>query len=70
MIDYLCKINNLPLAKQYNEIREYKLDKLYVPKSIYLMLKTKMVKITDLYNESIDTFLKHNIMEANIYDIK
>lgn len=66
MIDYLCKIHNIPLAKQYNEIREYKLDKLYVSKSVYLMLKTKTVKITDLYNESIDTFLKHNIMEADI----
>ena len=70
MIDYLCITHNLPVAKQYSKIREYKMEKLYVPKSVYLLLKNKMSKITDLYNESIDIFMQHNIMEANIYDVR
>ena len=70
MIDYLCLSHNLPIVKEYNDIREYKIDKLYVSKSIYLLLKTKSIKISDIYNDSIDVFLRHNIAEANIYDVK
>lgn len=70
LIDYLCMTYNLPLIKEYDVIRSYKLDKLYVPKSVYLLLKTKRIKISSLYKESIPIFLEHNILEANIYDIK
>ena len=70
MIDYLCQSHNIPLVKQYNYLRECKLDKLYVPKSIYLLLKSKSAKISELYNNSINEFINHNIMEANIYDIR
>ena len=70
MIDYLCLSHNIPLVKQYNNLREYKLDKLYVPKSIYLLLKSKNAKISELYNNSINEFINHNIMEANIHDIR
>lgn len=70
MIDYLCITHNLPIVKEYSEIREHKMEKLYVSKSVYLLLKNKITKITDLYSESIDTFMQHNIMEANIYDVR
>jgi len=70
LIDYLCLAHELPLIKEYDEIRSYKLDRLYVPKSVYLLLKTKRVKISTLYNESIPAFLDHNILEANIYDVE
>lgn len=70
MIDYLCTSNSLPIPKEYDEIRRYKLKKLYVPKSVYLLLKSKTINVTKLFNESIDVFLKHNIMEANIYDVR
>ena len=70
MIDYLCLSHNIPLVKQYNDLREYKLDKLYVPKSIYLLLKSKNTKLSELYNNSIKVFLEHNILESNILDVK
>lgn len=68
MIDYLCRKNDIPLPKEYDDIRQCKLDKLYVPKSVFLLLKSKSVKMSYLWSESIDTFLKHNILEANVYE--
>ena len=70
MIDYLCISNNLPVVKNYNDIRQYKFKKMFVPKSIYLILKYKNAKMTDIYDNSISTFLDHNILEANIYDVR
>lgn len=68
MIDYLCKKNNLPIPNEYDDIRQFKLEKLYVPQSVYLLLKTKSIKMSSLYSEAIDTFLLHNILEADIYE--
>ena len=70
MLDNLCRKYNLPIPKEYHDIRAQKLSLLCVPKSVYLLLKSKTLKITDLYRESIKEFLDHNIMEANIYDVK
>ena len=70
MIDYLCVTHSIPLVKEYDNIRQYKLDKLYVPKSVYLLLKTRSSKISDFCNESISIFLNHNILETNIYEIR
>lgn len=69
IVDYLCVENKLPLASNYDNIRLFKLNKLYVSKSIYLLLKAKQIKISEIYKEAIPSFLKHNIVEANIYDI-
>ena len=69
MIDYLCQKFNLPLPLNYQHIRIMKLKKIYVSKSIYLLLQNKQVKVSDLYKESIPVFLKHNIVEADLYDI-
>ena len=67
-IDYICTNHNLPLAKEYDEVRKLKMKKLYVSKSVYYLLKSKKEKISDLYKESIPSFLEHNILEANLYD--
>lgn len=70
MIDYLCLSHNIPLVKEYDNIRQQRLDKLYVSKSIYLLLKTKSIKISKLLKESINEFSKHNILEGDVYNIK
>lgn len=69
LIDYLSIKNNVPLENKYAELRNAKLDRVYVPKSIFLLLATKIVKVSDIYKESIDTFLSHNIVEAEIYSV-
>ena len=65
LLDYLSD----ELHSEYNHLRDMKLDKLYVSKSIYLLLLTKIIKISDVYKESIKTFLDHNIVEAEIDNV-
>ena len=66
LLDYLSKKNSLPLLKQYDYLRDYKLDKVYVSKSLYLLLAYKSTTITSIYKECIKEFLKYNIVEAEI----
>ena len=66
LLDYLSDKNELDKNDKYDDIRGMKLNKMYVPKSIYLLLLTKTIKISDVYKESIKTFLDHNIVEAEI----
>lgn len=69
LVDYLSKENNIPLVSEYDEIRNKKLNKIYVSKSLYYLLKNKIVKISDTFKESIAEFLKHNIIEADIRNV-
>lgn len=69
MIDYLCRINNLPKPTKYNEIRNKKMEKVCVSESLYLMLDNKLAKISDVYKASIPEFLEHNIVEAEIENV-
>lgn len=70
MIDYLCASNNLPVPQEYSQIRRCKLKRMFVPKSVYLLLKSRSITISQLCRESIGTFLKHNILEADINRIR
>lgn len=69
LIDYLTLKKHAPLLKQFEYLRNYKLDKLYVSKSTYLLLAMKMTTITSIYKECIKEFLKRNIAEADINDV-
>lgn len=66
LLDYFSNKNSIPLLKKYEQIRNYKCEKIYVSKSIYLLLKLKQIKVTDIYKTAIKEFLKHNIVEAEI----
>ena len=69
LVDYFYKKQHKPLLKQYDDLREYRLDKIYVSKSIFLLLATKHITATNIYKECIKEFLNHNIVEANIDDV-
>ena len=69
LIDYLSKKNNIPLCKKYDRIREYKCEKIYVSKSIYLLLTMKQTKVTDIFKSAIKEFMKHNIIESEIDEV-
>ena len=57
LIDYLSNKNSIPLLEQYNHIRDYKCKKIYVSKSIYLLLMMKQIKVTEIYKNSLIAFL-------------
>ena len=69
LVDYLSKENNIPLASEYDEIRNKRLNKIYVSKSLYLLLKSRIVKVSDVLKECLHDFLKHNIVEAEIRNV-
>ena len=66
LVDYLSNKNSIPLPKKYEQIRNYKCERIYVSKSIYLLLTLKQIKVTDIFKSAIKEFLKHNIVEAEI----
>ena len=53
LVDYLYSKNKKPLLKQYDVIRSLKLTYIYVPKSIYLLLMSKRITVTQIYKEPI-----------------
>lgn len=69
LVDYLCDKNKIPPLNQYNYFREYKFEKIYVSKSIYLLLSLKQIKVTEIFKSAIKEFLKHNIVEAEIENV-
>ena len=69
LVDYFYKTQHKPLLKQYGDLRECKLSKIYVSKSLFLLLATKHITATSIYKECIKEFLIHNIVEANLDDV-
>jgi hypothetical protein len=71
LVDYLCRVNNLPVLETYNDLRSMKLRRPAFPRDA-ILLKTLDPNL-DLYevmrNESIPEFSQFNIMEVNIRDV-
>lgn len=68
MIDYLSRINEVPLCKEYNAIRCQKLPSIVYPTGIYLSyLLTKDENILkESYENSIPEFKRFNIVENEV----
>ena len=70
-VDYLSRINDLPLAEEYSELRKYTLEKTIYPSDICLLDKLNQgsdIKM-DSYNKSIPEFKMFNIVERDIRDV-
>ena len=71
MVDYISRINNIPLCDSYNEIRKAKLQKILFPSGIIVAsqvsgdskIKEKAIE------ESIPEFLRFNIVENEIRNV-
>ena len=70
-IDYLSRINHLPLAKDYNDIREFTLAKPLLPKDLLIMKKLdkSSVDIETELEQSIPEFNRFNIVEGDLRDV-
>jgi len=71
MLDYLCRINDIPQVKEYNELRKTRLNELLYPAGIHMLY---MFSGNENYkemsvNESIPEFLRHNIVESEIRNV-
>lgn len=71
MIDYLSRMNNLPLCTNYNDIRSQKLEKLYFPAGVvvsYAATGDESIKEKALEN-AIPEFLRFNIVESEVRNV-
>ena len=71
MLDYLSRLNDVPLCTNYNDIQNYKLEETVYPADILIMCaaagndsaKKRALK------EAIPEFLKFNIVESDIRNV-
>ena len=71
MVDYLSRLNSLPICTNYNDIRRQKLEKLYFPASVvisYAATGDESIKNKALDN-AIPEFLRFNIVESEVRDV-
>lgn len=71
MTDYLCRINNLPLSAEYNDIRSTKLSEPVYPSGILIMseiMKSDSLKQEGI-TEAIPEFRRFNIIESDIRNV-
>ena len=71
MVDYLSRINDVPLCNTYNELRKKKLRKIIYPSSVITLASVyndNKIKERALAN-SIPEFARFNIVESEIRDV-
>lgn len=71
MVDYLSRLNNIPLCTNYNDIRALRLDELVYPTSARLAdkLAGNNNYTKELLENAIPEFLKFNIVEGDIRNV-
>ena len=68
MLDYLSKRNNLPICKDYSEIRKYKLEETIYP--IDTELSKRLIgknSHKEALKHAIPEFLEYNIVECEVF---
>jgi hypothetical protein len=70
LADYLCRIHQLPLCSEYEEIRGHRLRKTAVPLSLELLAKVdpENPEYLKAQNAAIPEFAHFNILEGNVRD--
>jgi len=71
MVDYLCRENELPVALEYDDIRNARLSEIVYPSGILVQSafsgneKYKEMSVS----EAIPEFIRHNIVESEIRNV-
>ncbi len=71
MTDYLCKLNDLPLCTNYNDIRRHKLSQIVYPSSVLIqaaVMHSDEVK-DEARKKAIPEFMRFNIVESEVRNI-
>lgn len=71
MVDYISRINDVPLCDEYKEIRRQKLKTVLYPSSIlsiYGLAKNEQIK-RDAVKHAIPEFMRFNIVESEIRNV-
>lgn len=71
MVDYLSRLNHLPICTNYNDIRSKKLEKPYFPASVvvsYAATGDERIKDEAVAN-AIPEFIRFNIVESEVRNV-
>lgn len=71
MIDYLSRINSVPICNRYNDLRASKLQEPLFPQSLVLAAKITNDKslLSKAVEEAIPEFSRFNIIESEVRDV-
>lgn len=71
MLDYLSRENNVPICKNYNDIRTAKLQRPVYPSSVVILCKTlnSDAPKEECYRLAIPEFLQFNIVESEVRNV-
>lgn len=71
MLDYLCRVNDLPICENYNSIRATALKKTIFPRDIALAARIDpaLDVRSEAIKESIPEFIRFNIVEKEIRNV-
>lgn len=71
MLDYLSRENNVPICKNYNDIRNSKLQTLIYPSSVVIMCQTMNSDEPkkEIIRMAIPEFLRFNIVESEVRNV-
>lgn len=71
MVDYLSRLNNIPLCNRYDDLRYKKYAKPIYPRGV--ILQSKITKNNYLKNEAVKNaipeFLRFNIVEGDVFNV-
>lgn len=71
MVDYLSRINDIPICSNYNDIRSQKLEKPYFPAGVeisYAATGDESIKEEAVAN-AIPEFIRFNIVESEVFNV-
>lgn len=71
MVDYLSRVNSLPICTNYNDIRRLKLESLHFPAGVMVSCAAtgdESIKENAIAN-AIPEFLRFNIVESEVRDV-
>lgn len=71
MIDYLSRINNIPLYKKYDSLRKSKLKRIIYPASLLITsaVEKRSVLLKQYFSQSIEEFKRFNIVENELNNV-
>lgn len=71
MLDYLSRENNIPICKNYNDIRNSRLQNLLFPSSVVILCKAANSDAPkeECLRQAIPEFLRFNIVECEVRNV-
>ena len=70
MVDYLSRLNEIPLYTKYDYIRNHKMEQIVYPLSFKTYSTVMGISEKDITENAIPEFLTHNIVEGDVFNVQ